>query len=39
MLNAIELKKVPCAELLLSIDVKSSNGKIALSIVKGCALR
>jgi hypothetical protein len=36
MLNAIELNKVAYTELLLSIDVKTSNGKIAFNIVKGC---
>jgi hypothetical protein len=36
MLNAIELNKVTYTELLLSLDVKTSNGKIALNIVNGC---
>jgi hypothetical protein len=36
MLNAIELKEVAYTELLLSIDVKTSNGKIAFNIVIGC---
>jgi gag-polypeptide of LTR copia-type/Zinc knuckle len=36
MLNAIELNEVAYTELLLSIDVKTSNGKIAFNIVKGC---
>jgi gag-polypeptide of LTR copia-type len=35
-LNAIELNKVAYTELLLSIDVKTSNSKIAFNIVKGC---
>jgi hypothetical protein len=36
MLNVIELNKVAYTELLLSIDVKTSNSKIAFNIVKGC---
>jgi hypothetical protein len=36
MLNAIEFNKVAYTELLLSIDVKISNKKIAFTIVKGC---
>jgi hypothetical protein len=36
MLNVIDLNKVAFTELLLSIDVKTSNGKIVLNIVKGC---
>jgi hypothetical protein len=36
MLNAIELNKVAYTELLISIVVKTSNGKIAFNVVKGC---
>jgi hypothetical protein len=36
MLNAIDLNKVAYTERLLSIDVKTSNGKVAFIIVKGC---
>jgi hypothetical protein len=36
MLNAVELNEVAYTELLLSIDVKASNRKIAFNIVKGC---
>jgi gag-polypeptide of LTR copia-type len=35
-LNAIELNKVAYTELVLSIDVKTSKGKFAFNIVKGC---
>jgi hypothetical protein len=37
MLNAIdELYKVAYTELLLFIDVQTTNGKLAFNIVKGC---
>jgi hypothetical protein len=36
MLNAMELNKVAYTERLLSINVKTSNGKIAFTIVKRC---
>ena len=36
MMKAIELDEIAYTELVLSIDVKTSNGKIALNIVKGC---
>jgi hypothetical protein len=39
MMNAIELNKVANTELLLSIDVKTNNGKIAFNIVKGCKIK
>jgi hypothetical protein len=36
MLKIIEFNKIAFPELILSIDVKTSNGKIALRLVKGC---
>ena len=36
MSRAIELNEIAYTELILSIDVKTSNGKIAFNIVKGC---
>ena len=36
MINAIELNEIAHTELILSIDVKNINGKIAFNIVKGC---
>ena len=35
MLNAIELNEIAYTELILSIDAKTNNGKIAFHIVKG----
>ena len=32
----IELNEIAYTELILSIDVKTSSGKIALNLVKGC---
>jgi hypothetical protein len=32
----IELNEIAFTELILSIDVKTSNGKIAFNLVKGC---
>jgi gag-polypeptide of LTR copia-type/Zinc knuckle len=36
MSRAIELNEIDYTELILPIDVKTSNGKIAFNIVKGC---
>jgi hypothetical protein len=36
MSGSIELNEISFTELILSIDVKTSNGKIAFNIVKGC---
>ena len=36
MMNAVELNEIAYTELLLSIGAKTSNGKIAFNIVKGC---
>ena len=36
MKNAIEVNKLAYTELLLSIDVKTSFGKVAFNIVRGC---
>jgi hypothetical protein len=36
MLNAIELNEVAYTELLVFIDVKTSNRKFTLNLVKGC---
>jgi hypothetical protein len=37
MKNAIEVNKLAYTELLLSIDVKTSFGKIAFNILRGCS--
>jgi hypothetical protein len=36
MARTIDLNEISYTELILSIDVKASNGKIAFNIVKGC---
>jgi gag-polypeptide of LTR copia-type len=36
MMKVIELNEIAYTELILSIDMKTSNGKIAFNIVKGC---
>jgi hypothetical protein len=36
MPQIIEFNEIAFTELILSIDVKSSNGKIAFNLVKGC---
>jgi hypothetical protein len=36
MSRIIELNEIAYIELILSIDVKSRNGKIILNLVKGC---
>ena len=36
MLKIIELNKIAFTAVILSIDVKTSNGKIAFNLVKGC---
>ena len=36
MSKIIELNEIAYTELILSIDVKSSNGKIAFNLIKGC---
>jgi hypothetical protein len=36
MKNAIEVNELAYTELLLSIDVKTSFGKVAFNIVRGC---
>ena len=36
MMNGIEINEIAYTELILSIDVKTSNGMIAFHIVKGC---
>jgi gag-polypeptide of LTR copia-type len=36
MSRSIELNEITYTELILSIDVKTSSGKIAFNIVKGC---
>ena len=35
MMNAIGLNEIAYTELILSIDVKNSNGKVAFNIMKG----
>jgi hypothetical protein len=36
MKNAIEVNELASTELLLSIDVKTSFGKVAFNIARGC---
>jgi hypothetical protein len=36
MYRSIELNMIAYTELILSIDVKTSSGKITFNIVKGC---
>jgi hypothetical protein len=36
MTRTIKLNEIAYTDLILSIDVKASYGKIALNIVKGC---
>ena len=36
MLKIIEFNEIAFTELILSIDVKTSNGKIAFNLIKGC---
>jgi hypothetical protein len=36
MLKIIKLNEIAFTELILSIDIKTSNGEIAFKLVKGC---